>query len=275
MNKTIVAVIALAALAAAGCTSQKGAGVPKGAAKAVGKEDGHGHETHAAGPHGGVMFDLGRFHGEFTIDRGKQEATIYVFAMDEETPQPIGATQLDLAVKSPNFTIVLKPAPQEGDPSGKSSRFAGNHAELANIKDFEGAIVALIDGKPSEGQFKFEAGKNKLAKHANMPEAISGTPAERELFLVPGGIYTAADIKANGDILPSKKYAGISWPHDDDLKPGDKLCPVTTNKADPRCQWIVNGKTYEFCCTPCLDKFVKWAKKQPEKIKDPEAYIQK
>ena len=30
----------------------------------------------------------------------------------------------------------------------------------------------------------------------------------------------------------------------------------------------VNGKRYEFCCTPCLDKFVKWAKEKPDKIKD-------
>jgi len=93
------------------------------------------------------------------------------------------------------------------------------------------------------------------------------------LFLTPGGIYTTADIEANGKTTPSVKYKDISWPHADDLRKGDTVCPVTTNKADPRCNWIVNGKKYEFCCTPCLDKFVKWAKQDPKKIKKPEEYV--
>ena len=69
--------------------------------------------------------------------------------------------------------------------------------------------------------------------------------------------------------------SSVRWPHDDEIKTGDKVCPVTTNKADERCYWIVNAKKYEFCCTPCLDKFVKLAKEQPGKIKDPTEYIQK
>jgi hypothetical protein len=93
-----------------------------------------------------------------------------------------------------------------------------------------------------------------------MPEGVRGTPLERKLFLTPGGIYTAADIEANGNTMPSEKFKGISWPHDDELQAGDKVCPVTANKTYPRCYWIVNAKKYEFCCTPCLDKFLKWAK---------------
>jgi hypothetical protein len=107
------------------------------------------------------------------------------------------------------------------------------------------------------------------------PKGVSGTPFERELFLSPGGVYSEADIKANGNTVPSAKYRGISWPHDETLNSGDKVCPVTANKADERCSWIVNAKKYEFCCTPCLDKFVKLAKEQPAKIKDPAEYIQK
>jgi len=108
-----------------------------------------------------------------------------------------------------------------------------------------------------------------------MPPDVSGTPFERDLFLTPGGLYTRDDIHANGNVVPSAKLKGISWPHDDALKAGDKVCPVTANKADSRCSWIVNSKTYEFCCTPCLDKFVKLAKEHPEKIKEPGEYIQK
>jgi hypothetical protein len=65
----------------------------------------------------------------------------------------------------------------------------------------------------------------------------------------------------------------MSWAHEDDLKAGDKVCPVTANKADPQCEWYVNGQKYEFCCPPCLEKFVGWAKTQPDKVKPPEAYV--
>lgn len=110
--------------------------------------------------------------------------------------------------------------------------------------------------------------------HARMPRVKKDPEWEKDVFLKPGGIYTEADIQANGNVLPSAKYEGINWPHDD-LEPGDKTCPVTSNKADDRCEWIVNGKKYVFCCTPCLTKFVTWAKEQPEKIKDPSEYVNK
>jgi hypothetical protein len=111
--------------------------------------------------------------------------------------------------------------------------------------------------------------------HADKPTGVGGTPFERELYLTPGGLYSEADIKANGNVVPSQKFTGISWPHDDELKTGDKVCPVTANKADERCYWIVNSRKYEFCCTPCLDKFVKWAKEKPDRIKEPTEYIHK
>ncbi len=69
------------------------------------------------------------------------------------------------------------------------------------------------------------------------------------------------------------KFAGRSWAHDDDLKPGDKACPVTVNKADEQCAWWVNGERYTFCCPPCLKKFVRSAKEKPEKIRPAAEYI--
>lgn len=107
------------------------------------------------------------------------------------------------------------------------------------------------------------------------PTPAAPTPRETELFLTPGGIYTQADIEKNGRAVPSVKYAGIAFEHDDDLKPGDRVCPVTVNKADDKCRWWVNGQEYTFCCPPCLEKFVKQAKQTPEKIKKPGEYIQK
>jgi hypothetical protein len=98
--------------------------------------------------------------------------------------------------------------------------------------------------------------------------------AERQLYLVPGGKYTAEDITANGNLIASQKYAGFKAKHDRDPKPGDKICPITDTKANPSCTWVIGGKTYQFCCPPCIDEFVRLAKENPDKVKDPEEYVQ-
>jgi len=247
-------------------------------------EKGGAHDHPNEGPHGGALAEWGdeEFHAEFTVDHKMQEATVYILDSSAKNSKPIKATSITLALKlQPPITITLSAKPQDGDSAGASSRFAGKHETLGTKQNFSGTISGDINGKPYAGDFKEEEhkdgkpGDGKQSRTSVMPEGAGGTPAERNLFLTPGGIYAAADIKANGNAVPSDKYRGISWPHDDDLQPGDRICPVTTNKADERCTWIVNGKKYEFCCTPCLDKFVKLAKQQPEKIKDPEAYIKK
>ncbi|NDG64303.1 MAG: YHS domain-containing protein [Planctomycetes bacterium] len=55
-------------------------------------------------------------------------------------------------------------------------------------------------------------------------------------------------------------------------KNGDLTCPITMTKANPNFTWIVAGKTYAFCCPPCIDEFVLMAKTNPSAIKDPEEY---
>lgn len=250
-----------------GCTGQKPADTPKPDAPKAARSDHGDHGDHGGGPHGGTIVELGKSHGEFAVDHAKKEATVYILDGDAKKPEAIAADKLLLSLKTPALQLELKPLPQDGDPKGKSSRFVGTHEAFAKEQPFEGMVSVVIDGKPYFGEFK-------EVPHEKLPN-IGGTAAERELHLTPGGIYTAADIQANGNVVPSVKYKDISWPHDDNLKPGDKVCPVTVNKADERCLWTVNGKSYQFCCTPCLDKFVKWAKKEPEKIKEPEAYIHK
>jgi YHS domain-containing protein len=37
----------------------------------------------------------------------------------------------------------------------------------------------------------------------------------------------------------------------------------------------VGGKTYEFCCPPCVEEFVKLAKEQPEEVKEPADYVKR
>jgi hypothetical protein len=133
--------------------SPKGPGGEQGSVKANGKKSDH---AHGAGPHGGVVFDLGKYHGEFTVDHKKQEATIHVLGLDEKTPAPVTAEKLDLHIKSPAFEVELKPVPLEGEAKGKSSRFVGKHEKLGKEQEFEGTVIGLLDGKPTQGEFKEE-----------------------------------------------------------------------------------------------------------------------
>ncbi|MFO0809222.1 MAG: hypothetical protein U0746_11395 [Gemmataceae bacterium] len=243
--------------------------------KAKGKDaKAEAHPT--AGPHGGLLVEWGdeEYHVELVFEPKAKQATAYVLDETAAKSKPIAASSLTLELKlEPPVTVKLDAKSEASDPAGQSSRFTGTHDALGTDKPLEGTLSATVGTTPYSGKFKQKAGGS--ARHHGMPAGVGGTPAEKELFLNPGGIYTVSDIRANGDTVPSVKYRGISWPHEDDLKPGDKVCPVTANKADSRCQWIVNGQNYQFCCTPCLDKFVKWAKESPEKVKEPGAYIQK
>lgn len=143
---------------AIGCGGQSGT-IPKGEPKAAkgGKDD---HAAHGAGPHGGTVADWGggKYHVEFTVDHGKQEATVYILGSNEKTPAPIKAKdgQLLLTIKEPSFQVPLKAAPQTGDPEGKASRFVGKHEKLGKEQEFAGTISGEVDGTPYAGDFKEE-----------------------------------------------------------------------------------------------------------------------
>lgn len=96
--------------------------------------------------------------------------------------------------------------------------------------------------------------------------------AERDLYLEPGGLYTSSDIEANGGRTASEKFTGFLARHDFDPRPGDRLCPITRTKADERCDWVIGGRRYTFCCPPCIDEFVELAKRDPDRVLPPEAY---
>jgi hypothetical protein len=264
-----------AALALAGCGGTPTPPTPSGPARTAPPKP-HDHGTE--GPHGGPLAEWGdeEYHAEFTVDHKSQEATVYVLdGQSAKKAVPIDAKEIILTLNvKPPVTITLAAKPQDGDPAGKSSRFVGTHAVLGQEQEFSGRVSAQFGGKPYDGEFEEE----KHADHKGekkSSQAPAPSQRERDLFLKPGGVYTSADIERNGNVVPSVKFRDVSWAHDDDLKPGDKTCPVTVNKADEKCSWWVNGKQYEFCCPPCLEKFVKWAKESPEKIQDPEAYRKK
>ncbi len=107
--------------------------------------------------------------------------------------------------------------------------------------------------------------------NAEMPTGV-GVDEESKLYLVSGGIYTQADIDANGGLTANGKFKGKMAKHDANPKSGDMTCPITMTKANPNFTWIIAGKTYAFCCPPCIDEFVQMAKTNPSAIKDPEEY---
>ena len=137
----------------AGCgggdTPPKNDKVVKGAPK----KDDDDHD-HGPGPHGGTVIEFGKYHGEFTVDHEKQEATVYILDGAVKNAVPIAVEKLALNIKNPAFHVELKAAPQEGDPAGKSSRFVGKHEKLGVEQEFEGTVSGKIDGKPYSGDFK-------------------------------------------------------------------------------------------------------------------------
>jgi hypothetical protein len=265
-----IAVLMAAIAVMAGCRGERAKDGQKSSKKEDAKKSDH---DHGAGPHGGPLAEWGdeEYHAEFTLDHAKQEATVYILGGDAKTASPIKADRITLSITEPAFQVELKPLPQDGDPKGTSSRFVGKHEKLGKDQGFAGDIIGEVNGKPYSGPFKFK-GHDHDKKES---KAGAGAVREAGVFLTPGGIYTRADIDKNGNTVPSVKFKGIYWSHDDNVKPGDRVCPVTDNKADRQCSWWINGERYEFCCPPCLEKFVKMAKESPEKVKAPEAYVKR
>jgi hypothetical protein len=258
-----------------GCGGRSGDTPGKGgAAKKPNGDEDHGHGT---GAHGGQIIPIGRdnYHAEVKLE---PEGVIrfYTLGKDEAKVQEVKEQKISLLVQEGKegkpVEVVLEPEPQASDSKGKTSRFTGKlPREL-----WEKELTATSPGGVEFPDGRFRINPFKLGGHKEMPKEVKGgSQAERDLFLTSGGLYTAADIKANGNTVPSVKYAGIEWPHDDNVKPGDRICPVTNNKADPKCTWIVGGKEYQFCCPPCLTRFVRWAKTEPDRIKKPEEYVKK
>jgi hypothetical protein len=246
------------------------------------KKDDHGHNhddhDHGAGPHGGTIVELGKYHGEFTVDHKKKEATLYIYDGAIKKLVPLTTTKFTLSIAKPKFQVEMKAVPQEGDPTGKSSRFVATHEEFGKEAEYGGTISGEIDGKPYVTDFiekEHDHKDHKDGKDQKDEKGKDDKKEEKKVFLTPGGKYTAADIAANGNVLPSDKFKGIKSNHDIKPAAGDKLCPITKTKANESFQWVINGKTYEVCCPPCLEELVEMAKTNPDQLKEPGEYIKK
>lgn len=237
-----------------------------------------GEHEHIPGAHGGVIVALGRdsYHVEPVFD-GDGTITLYMLQADETKVLEIEAATLAAHIKSADMPssmpLEFQPLPQSDDSAGKTSRFVGTIPEAFRGKTTDIVVPSLrIEGERFRLWFSSPELHSAEAANHSMPTKVADD-SERELYLTPGGIYTAADIEANGNQTASQKFAGFKSAHDMNPQTGDKICPVTQTKANSKCSWIVNAKTYEFCCPPCVDEFVKMAKNSPEKILSPEEYI--
>lgn len=122
-------------------------------------DDGTKHDPHIAhgtGPHDGTVADWGggKYHVEFTVDHDQQKGTVYILGSDEKSPVAIDAEFIDLSIANPVTQIMMNAAPQSEDPSGKASRFVGNHENLGIVQEYAGTIAGVIDGTPYSGDFK-------------------------------------------------------------------------------------------------------------------------
>lgn len=213
------------------------------------------------------------YHAEVVLTA---DGRLFLFTLgpDETRVQTVAADRLAALVKGTNdltaVGISFDPDPQPGDPSGTTSRFVASLPSAVR-PPLEVTVPTLTVGRE---RFRFTATVGPTEHAVEMPAKVTDDD-ERRLYLTPGGGYTDADIATNGRRTASDKFKGFRAKHDAHPVSGDRLCPISGTKADPACAWVVGGKTYTFCCPPCVDEFVLQAKEKPATVRPPEEYVQK
>jgi hypothetical protein len=155
-----LALLVVCSVLSCGCSkSNKGQTAPASGGQSNSAATSSEH-AHGAGPNGGVVFDFGSHHAEFTVDHGKKECTVVVLGDDEKTPAAVAASELILNINEtktaegtvvPPMTITMKPADLA---DSKATKFVGTDSGLGNVADFAGTVSGEVDGKPSQGEFK-------------------------------------------------------------------------------------------------------------------------
>ncbi|MEX2140907.1 MAG: hypothetical protein WD894_16705 [Pirellulales bacterium] len=268
------ALIAVTAAFLAGCGESANRTAPNTQQNA---EQSDGDHAHKPGAHGGNIVAIGRdaYHAEAVFEKGGG-IKFYLLGQDESAVLEVEKQSLVAHVKvegeSESVQTSLDADPQPGDSAGKTSAFAGKLPEGMTGKPVTITIPSL---KIGADRYRI-AFSSAVEEHSSdeMPVKVADDD-EQSLYLTSGGKYTEADIKANGSMTASEKFKGFRAAHDLSPKSGDRICPVTLTKANEKCSWIVGGKTYEFCCPPCVDEFVKMAKENPADLKEPDQYVKK
>jgi hypothetical protein len=270
-----VGFIALALVLAAGC-SQPADRTTEGKEKAtpapVRTEGDHAHKP---GQHGGTIVEIGRdnYHAEALFGDGGL-VRLYMLARDEAQIQEVDQQTLAAYAKgegdAKGVEFTLEPKPRRDDGKGKTSVFEGTLPESLRDRRVEVTVTAIrIDG----GRFRFAF--SNASAGAAMPKQQPGEKM-RKLYATAKGKYTEADIKANGPgVTATDRYGNEMSDHTDDPQPGERICPISKTKANPKFTWVVGGETYQFCCTPCINEFVNKAQERPDEIKRPTDYVKK
>jgi YHS domain-containing protein len=235
----------------------------------------HGHKP---GAHGGIMVSLGRdsYHVEAVVD-SEGSILLYTLGQDETRVIDVESQTLKGFVKAEGDTdsqsIAFEPSPQDGDSPNKTSLFVGKLPKELVGRQLDVTIPNIrIAGE--RFRLGFQTGQESHGEMAGMPDKVDNDE-EAKLYLTAGGRYTAADIAANGNMTATQKFKGIKSAHDMHPKAGDRICPITETKANPKFAWVVDGKSYQFCCPPCIDEFLKAAKSSTDALPDPEEFIKK
>ena len=255
-------------------TLEQNAIAPSAAKSTAGSTQGDAEHAHKPGAHGGIMVSLGRdsYHAEAVFEKGGL-LRLYMLGKDESRVIDVEKQTLRGFVKAEGDNeaeaLTFDAEPQEGDANGRTSQFVTRLPEGLGDRGLEVTVPNLVI---SGERFRLGFSSATPQHEATMPDKVTDNE-ERELYLTPGGKYTASDIIANGNITAVAKFKGLKSSHDMFPKKGDKICPVTKTKANPEFKWVVDGKKYEFCCPPCVDEFVKTAKTKPDEIRHPESYV--
>lgn len=282
-RKLFILILVLTPIALAyvvGCDSSRPAGPSEPVVKAnptpaaVPAADGaHGHRQ---GAHGGNIVEIGRdnYHAEPVFEAGGT-LRLYLLGQDEARVLEVEEQTITAYAKPEGGTeavaVALRPNPQTGDAPGKTSRFVGALPKALAGRSMEVTVPSIrIAGE----RFRFAFASASPAHDEGMPDPLADAD-EKALYLKPAGKYTDADVKANGNQTAAEKFRGAKASHDLRPRPGDTICPVTLTKANPKFSWIVGGKTYLFCCPPCIDEFVTLAKEHPEQVREPAEYVKK
>ncbi len=269
------AVAPVTAAAASADQTASTPGMPTGAATSADAEKATEEDhPHKPGAHGGIIVPIGSdsYHAEAVIEKGG-DFRLLILGKDETRIQEVDIQLIKAYVKvvgDPDATpIELAAVPQEGDGPDKTSQFVGQLPEALRGQQLDVTIPNLrIAGE------RFRVGFTTVTEsHAEDMPAGLGAEKEKTLYLTAAGKYTEADIKANGGVTASQKFKGVASSHDMFPKAGDRICPVTQTKANPKFTWVIDGKPYQFCCPPCVDEFVKLAKERPDELKVPDDYI--
>ena len=230
--------------------------------------------AHKPGDHGGNVVEIGRdnYHAEAVFEKGGG-VRLYVLGKDEAKVQEVESQVLTAYAKAPGSAeaveFTLPPTPQPGDADGKTSMFLGKLPPELQAKTVEVTVPSI---RVNGDRFRFGFA-SAADDHADVMPVKVNDSEEQKLYLTPGGKYTEDDIRANGNVTAAQKFKGAKAVHNLSPQTGEKICPITLTKANPKFTWVVGGKPYEFCCPPCVDEFVKNAKEHPDQVKDPGEFV--